>query len=110
MRYRSYTDWCHPKLDGYYWEVYDELPQIDGHFLVHVGGKGDPRCLCVKYTAASNSYLIHQDEATVELTGPVMRSLVNRCVDRNSIVFFSVSVEVPSLPFAGPALSKLFAQ
>ena len=52
MPYRSYTDWCHPKLSGYYWEVYDELPRDEGQFLMHAGGKGDPRCLCVTCTGA----------------------------------------------------------
>ena len=87
MPYRSYTDWGHSKLFGYYWDVYDELPRDAGQFLMHTGGKGTPRCLCVTCNGAEGSYIIHQDDSNVEVTAPEMQMLVNTCLDRESIVF-----------------------
>ena len=110
MPYRSYTDWCHPKLNGYYWEVYDELPRHEGQFLMHAGGKGDSRCLCVTCTGAEGPYIIHQDESNVEVTAPEMQMLVNNCLDRESIVFFSVVLKWDRLPYRNHALMNLCAK
>ena len=93
MFYRSYEDFSHPKLPDYYWEVYNELPQTESQFLIHVGGEGDPRCFCVKCSGALGPYIIKQKDNSIQLAAPVMRSLVNKCLDRRSIVFFSVTLE-----------------
>ena len=93
MSYRSYADFSHPKLPDYYWEVYNELPQTESQFLIHVGGEGDPRCFCVKCSGALGPYIIKQKDNSIQLAAPVMRSLVNKCLDRRSIVFFNVTLE-----------------
>ena len=111
MPYRRYIEWGHPHLSGFYWSVYDELPQDACQFLMHTGGKGTPRCLCVTCTGAESSYIIHQDDSNVEVTAPEMQMLVHTCLDRESIVFFSVALtrDKPS-SYRNHALMNLCAQ
>jgi hypothetical protein len=109
MLVRSYTDWCAPNGSQFNIEVSEALPITDCHFLMHVGGKGSPHCVCVQSLDAGTRYVIKDPNGAFELKGVVINSLYRKCLDCKSIVFFTVSL-TPSLADSAPVLLKLSAQ
>ena len=109
MLVRSYIDWCAPKEPAMYFSVLDEIPTTDCHFLMHVGGNGSPHCVCVQSVCAGTIYVVKDQKGAFELTQPLMHALYRKCVDRKSIVFFTVSL-APPVAYSAPGLLKLSAQ
>jgi hypothetical protein len=92
MPVRQYLDWCTPKCEGMYrFEVMETIPLSECNFLMHVGGKGEPCCVCVKVIQAGSLYVVKHMAKDIELTPPLMFSLWKKCCDHKTIVLFKVT-------------------
>ena len=69
----------------------------------------DENCVCVQSLDAATRYVINDPNGPFELTGPVFNSLYRKCLDRKSIVFFTVSL-TPPVAYEAPLLLKLSAE